>query len=237
MFTFAVKLSLMKKVILILMLIIAGFESYAQNPSETTRKKFSTIFDVYNDFYLNIPDSVSNRLFNPGASISGLYDFRFGKSNFSFAIGGGIASHNFYSNSFTVVDENGVTSLKRIKSLYPSVSNYDRNKISFTYFDIPMEFRLRTNENIRAAIGFKFGFLLESHSKYRGDDYLYNTNNQLFVKFKDVENIQDLRYGLTARFGWKFINLTGFYSFSNIFEEDKGPEIYPFSVGISLMPF
>ncbi|HPE33213.1 MAG TPA: outer membrane beta-barrel protein [Bacteroidales bacterium] len=227
----------MKKVILILMLIIAGFESYAQNLSETTRKKFSTIIDVYNDFYLNIPDSVSNRLFNPGAGISGLYDFRFGKSNFSFAIGGGISSHNFHSNSFTVVDENGVTSLKRIKSLYPSVSNYERNKISFTYFDIPMEFRLRTKKNIRAAIGFKFGFLLESHSKYRGDDYLYNTTNQLFVKFKDVENIQDLRYGLTARFGWKFINLTGFYSFSNIFEEDKGPDIYPFSVGISLMPF
>lgn len=227
----------MNKVILILMLIIAGFENYAQNLSETTRKKFSTIIDVYNDFYLNIPDSVSNRFFNPGAGISGLYDFRFGKSNFSFAIGGGIASHNFHSNSFTVVDENDVTSLKRIKSLYPSVSNYDRNKISFTYFDIPMEFRLRTKENIRAAIGFKFGFLLESHSKYRGDDYLYNTTNQLFVKFKDVENIQNLRYGLTARFGWKFINLTGFYSFSNIFEEDKGPDIYPFSVGISLMPF
>jgi hypothetical protein len=57
------------------------------------------------------------------------------------------------------------------------------------------------------------------------------------VKFKDVPNIEKLRYGVTARVGWKFINLMGFYSLTDLFTKDKGPEIYPISIGISLMPF
>ncbi|MBE0639843.1 MAG: PorT family protein [Bacteroidales bacterium] len=226
----------MKKAILIIAILITGIEGFSQSPTTSTRKKFSTIIDVFTDINVNIPDSVDTRFFNLGANFSGLYDYRFGESDYSFAFGIGIGSHNFYNNCFVVVDTLGVSEFQRIKTLYPG-TNYDKNKISYTYFDIPLEFRLRTKKEIRAALGFKFGFLIDTHSKYKGDDYLYETNDQLLVKFKDVDNIQDLRYGITARVGWKFINLTGFYSLSKVFENQKGPDMYPISVGISLMPF
>ncbi len=226
----------MKRTFLIIAVLLFSLQGFSQSPTESTRKKFSTIIDVFNDFNVNIPDSLSTRFFNPGVNFSGLYDHRFGQSDFSFAFGIGIGTHNFHNNSFVTVDSAGVSSFQRIKTLHPG-TDYDKNKISYTYFDIPLEFRLRTKDNIRAALGFKFGFLIDSHTKYKGDDYQFGTNDYLFVKFKDVPNIQDVRYGVTARVGWKFINLTAFYSLTNVFENERGPEMYPISVGISLMPF
>jgi hypothetical protein len=226
----------MKKAVLTVALILFIFQGFSQGVTESTRKKFSTVIDVFNDFYVDVPDSIDNRFLNPGFSFQGLYDYRFGKSDFSFAFGAGLGSHNFYSDGMIETDSLGVTQLHPISSLYPDI-NYDKNKITYTYLDIPLEFRLRTKNNIRAALGFKVGFLINSHTKYKGDDYLLGTNDALHVKFKNVDNIEDLRYGVTARFGWRFINLTGFYSLTNVFKKDQGPEMYPFSVGISLMPF
>lgn len=226
----------MKKAIFIFVVVMISIPGFTQDVSQSTRKKFSTLLDVFNDFNMNIPDSVSNRFFNLGINFAGLYDYRFGESDYSFAFGAGIGSHNFYNNCFVTVDSSGVSEFQRIKSLYPGI-DYDKNKISYTYFDIPLEFRLRTKNEIRAALGFKFGFLIDSHSKYKGDDYFYDSNDQIIVKFKDMENIENFRYGITARVGWKFINLTGFYSLTKVFEDQKGPNMYPISVGISLMPF
>ncbi len=229
--------NIMKKVLLVAIAVFFTLQGFSQYINESTRKKFSTVFDIYTDIWMDVPDSIDTRTINQGINFLGLYDYRFGKSNFSFAFGAGIGSHNFYSNGVVVEDTSGNSQLHPFKSLYPN-KNYDRNKISYTYVDIPIEFRLRTKKDIRAALGFKFGFLIDSHTKYKGDDYLNpESNDYLFVKFKDVPNIETFRYGISARFGWKFINLTGFYSLTGLFKKDQGPELYPISVGISLMPF
>lgn len=226
----------MKRVLIIVLIVCAGFQSFSQPVSESTRKKVSAVFDVFNDFYVDMPDSIDNKFFNLGVNFSMLYDFQIAESDFSFAIGAGLGSHNFYTDAFVVEDSLNVSALYPIKSLYPG-NDYKKNKISYSYLDIPLEFRLRTDKEFRAALGFKFGFLIDSHTKYKGEDYIFGSSDNIFVKFKDVPNIEKFRYGVTARVGWKFINLTGFYSLTNLFTKDKGPETYPISVGISLMPF
>ncbi len=226
----------MKRILLVLIILILGYQGFSQHVDESTRRKASAIFTVINDFYVNMPDSVDANFFNLGVNFSGLYDYRFGKSNFSFAFGIGVGSHNLKSDALVVEDTNNFSNFHPISSQYPG-TNYKKNKISYTYFDIPVEFRLRTKSDVRASLGFKLGFLIDSHTKYRGDDYLFGSGNQLHFKVKDVPNIEKFRYGITGRFGWKFINLTGFYSLTNLFTKDKGPETYPISVGISLMPF
>lgn len=226
----------MKKITIIFVLAIATLSSFSQEITESTRKNFSTVIDVFTDIYSNEPKGIETRTINQGMNVSGLYDYRLGKSNLSVAIGVGLGAHNFYSNAFPVADSNGVTELVRIKTLYPG-TEYKKNKISYTYFDIPIEFRLRTKDEFRAAVGFKMGWLIDSHTKYKGDDYLFETTDELGVKFRDVRNVETFRYGFTARAGWKFINLMGFFSLTDIFKKGKGPDVYPISVGISLMPF
>jgi len=226
----------MKKITIIFVLTISMLSSYSQEITESTRKNFSTVIDVFTDIYSNEPKGIETRTINQGMNFSGLYDYRFGKSNISAAIGIGLGAHNFYSNALPVVDSNGNTQLVRIKTLYPG-TEYKKNKISYTYFDVPIELRLRTKDEFRAAIGFKLGWLIDSHTKYKGDDYIFETTDELGVKFRDVKNIETFRYGVTARAGWKFINVMGFFSLTDIFKKDKGPDVYPISVGISLMPF
>jgi len=226
----------MKKITIIFILTISMLSSYSQEITESTRKNFSTVIDVFTDIYSNEPKGIETRTINQGMNFSGLYDYRFGKSNISAAIGIGLGAHNFYSNALPVVDSNGNTQLVRIKTLYPG-TEYKKNKISYTYFDVPIELRLRTKDEFRAAIGFKLGWLIDSHTKYKGDDYIFETTDELGVKFRDVKNIETFRYGVTARAGWKFINVMGFFSLTDIFKKDKGPDVYPISVGISLMPF
>jgi hypothetical protein len=230
------KIFTMKKALIILLVLFIGFQGYSQTVNESTRRNVSAIFTIINDFYVDVPDSIDAKWFNPGVNFSTSYDYRLGTSNFSFALGIGLGSHNFYSDAFVVEDSNNVSGLVPVSSLYPG-TEYKRNKINYTYVDIPFEFRLRTKKEIRAALGFKFGFLIDSHTKYRGDDYIYASGKELHVKFKDIPNFEKFRYGVTARVGWKFINFTGFYSLTGLFTKNKGPELYPISVGISLMPF
>ena len=226
----------MKKIILCTIFIVTVIFGFSQSADKTNQNNFSSVIDVFNDIYLNVPDSVKGRFFNPGISFSGFFEHHFKNSNFSVAIGAGIGSHNFYSNSFVVTDTNGITGLRPIKNIYPN-NSYKKNKISYTYLDFPVEVRMRAKNDIRAAIGFKVGLLLDSHSKDKGLDYLSGTKKSLFIKTKDINDIEKLRYGVSTRFGWKFINVTGFYSLSNLFAKDLGPELYPISFGISLMPF
>ena len=226
----------MKKIILLLFIVLLALQGFSQTIDESTRKKFSIVLDIFTDIWVDVPSNVDVRFINQGVNVSGLYDYRLGKSDYSFAFGIGLGSHNFYSDAFSVVDSVGNSDLIKISEIYDG-NSYKRNKISFSYFDIPIEFRMRTKKDFRASLGFKFGFLVDSHTKYIGDDYIFNGTDQIHVKFKDVRNIEKFRYGVTARIGWKFINLTGFYSLTGLFKKTKGPDLYPISVGISLMPF
>ena len=226
----------MKKIIFLFAVVLFSTQGFSQDIDESTRKKFSIVLDLFTDIWVDVPSNVDVRIINQGVNVSGLYDYRIGMSDYSFAFGIGLGSHNFYSDAFATVDSIGDSHLIKISTLYPGTS-YKRNKISFSYFDIPIEFRLRTKSEFRASLGFKMGFLIDSHTKYIGDDYIFDGTDRIHVKFKDVRNIEKFRYGVTARFGWKFINLTGFYSLTGLFKKGKGPDLYPISVGISFMPF
>ncbi len=89
----------MKKITIIFILTISMLSSYSQEITESTRKNFSTVIDVFTDIYSNEPKGIETRTINQGMNFSGLYDYRFGKSNISAAIGIGLGAHNFYSNA------------------------------------------------------------------------------------------------------------------------------------------
>lgn len=225
----------MKKILGLVLISFLISPGYSQKIDESTFKKYTVVLDVFNDFWVKVPDSIDNRFFNQGVGFSGYFNSQIAKTDFSLAIGVGLASHNFYSDGIfdTITNDNG---LRPFDAVYPRKS-LDKNKISLTYLDIPVELRYRAKNAIRASVGFKVGFLADSHTKYRGYDYLYGTSEELKVKHHEVRNVEKVRYGVTARFGWKFINLTGFYSMTGLFKKGHGDEMYPISVGISLMPF
>ena len=55
-------------------------------------------------------------------------------------------------------------------------------------------------------------------------------------KWKDNYNLQDFRYGVTARAGYKFINLYFTYYLNPMFKNSNNPELYTTSIGFSFLP-
>lgn len=74
-------------------------------------------------------------------------------------------------------------------------------------------------------------------SKYKGDDYLSANNDLVIYKKKKINYLEKNRYGFTGRIGYKWLNLWGYYQLSTLFQKTKGPEMYPISIGITIIPF
>lgn len=214
--------------------LLAPVFSQAQIVNASTKKRISLGVGLFTDIWMNSPAGMNIRTINQGVQVIGTYNMPFGKSNFSFAIGLGINIHNLYWN-YRFQGDSLAFQFVKIENL-----SYKRSKLTLPYLEVPIEFRLKTNNKISAAIGFKIGYMVYAHAKYVGDDYLFpkNTTNTLKVSNKGIQNLEKFEYGPTVRLGYKWFNVNAYYSLSNIFQKGSGrPEIYPISVGFLLMPF
>ncbi|MBS2098694.1 WG repeat-containing protein [Carboxylicivirga linearis] len=125
-------------------------------------------------------------------------------------------------------DENGNTSYNT------SDRNIKTNQLTTTYINAPLllEMQIPTGHYRPFYIsgGVIGGFRINSFSRVK-----YNDNEGPGKEKKTSDfNIRDWRYGVMVRMGYRAINLFGTYYLSTMFEDNKGPEIYPVSVGISI---
>lgn len=210
-----------------LFIISTGFSQEYQ----VAQGKFSTGIAIYTDIWQGLPEGVDSRTINQGVSYFLMYNHRFAESNFSGALGVGMGHHNLYSNSILGIDSTG-------RSVFSPIVNtdYKKSKISLAYIDFPVELRFKSKKKFVMAVGFKAGLNVDSHTKYKGDNFA-GLQEPVKIKSKNLDNIETWRYGITGLIGYKWINVVFYYSLSKVFEEDRGPEIYPISVGISLRPF
>jgi len=112
--------------------------------------------------------------------------------------------------------------------------NVSKSKLTTTYLRVPLILEVQFPNTIRAhrvflSAGIVAGLKLGSHTKvvYKDDGGKNKDKN------RDDFNINPFRYGLTARLGFGNMSFFGDYYFSPLFVEDKGPELHPFTVGLS----
>jgi hypothetical protein len=199
---------------------------------EATKKRISIGFGLFSDIWIKTPPDMNVRTINQGVNVFATYNVPFGKSNFGFSIGLGINIHNLYWN-YRFQSSSDSLQFVRIEDTL----GYKRSKLTMPYLEIPIEFRFKTKYKLAIGVGFKVGYMIYGHSKYVGDDYLFKSTNTIRVSFKDIKYIERFTYGPTLRIGFKWFHVNAYYSLSNIFEKDKGPEMYPVSVGFVIMPF
>jgi len=204
----------------------------AQVINEANKKRISIGVGMFTDIWQNVPSAIKVRTINQGFNVFATYNLPFGKSNFGFSVGLGLRVHNLYGN-FQVKGYNDSIQLEKI----PDSISYQRSKIVFPYIELPIEFRFKTKYKFAVAIGFKVGYMFPAHTKWVGDDYLFNTDDKLRVNFRNIQYLEKFSYGPTLRIGYKWFHLTAYYSLSKIFTKNKGPEMTPLSVGFVLMPF
>ena len=212
--------------------ILSAYQGQSQVVNESTKKRISIGLGMFTDFWQNLPSGIKTRAINQGFNVFATYNLPFGKSNFGFSVGLGVRIHNMYGN-FQVKGYNDSIQLAKI----PDTISYQRSKLVMPYLELPIEFRFKTKYKLAIGLGFKLGYMLPAHTKWVGEDYLFNTTDKLRVSFRDVKYLEKFSYGPTFRIGYKWFHVNAYYSLSNIFSKNRGPQISPISVGFLLMPF
>jgi len=118
-----------------------------------------------------------------------------------------------------------------------SSRSVSKNKFRTTYINVPLllEFNtsLKREKSLHLAAGVIGGLNVGTmfKQKYKIDD------NRSRVKEKNDFNVNPFKLAATVRIGYGDFNLFATYNIIELFEPGKGPEIYPFSAGITMLAF
>ena len=158
------------------------------------------------------------------------YNIALKENRIGLVTGMGWSMNNYrFDNPLTIEKVNG-----RIEPMPIDPDGFDKSKLTVSYLTIPLllEFQVPVNRRSNYLFiqgGVIGGLNIGSHTKYKTDH----------TKSKDRGsfNINPFKYSLAGRVGLKDISLFATYSLSTFFKEDKGPELFPFSIGIGLVNF
>jgi len=164
------------------------------------------------------------------------YSIGFGTDKIGLLTGMGLEFNNYhFSNPITLAMKDGITI---VDSTF-IIGNFDvqKSKLSTTHLTIPLilegQIPVGGHRNrIYIAGGVIGGLRIGSHTKV-----IYDDNGRKKDKNHDDFNLATLRYGFTARLGYRGIKLFANYYPVQLFEKSKGPEVYPFTVGLVLINF
>ncbi|MCX6294527.1 MAG: DUF2807 domain-containing protein [Bacteroidetes bacterium] len=138
-------------------------------------------------------------------------------------------NHYAFQNSITL---NGDTTYLAART--DSTIDYKKNKLNVCYIKIPLMLEFNTsknaNKNFHIAVGAELAYRIGSVTKQK-----YEINNVEYeLKHKDDYNLEPFRYSAVARIGYNNVTLFADYGLNRLFKKDKGPQVYPFTVGVTI---
>ncbi len=226
----------MKKILLLLIAALFVSTTFAQDYEEDEYKDtFDFGFDVFTDIWMGTPEGMLTSNLNLGLSFFGMFEQRIwdDNKNFTFGMGGALTTHQLNSNMYIVDVTASVINFDSI----PANLEYSTNKLIVTYLDFPFELRYKSDNDFRFAIGAKVGFRFDSHTKYTGQRIDGSSPEIETIKYKNVANIESIRFGPTMRIGYKWINMSMYYSVTKMFNNGSGPGLRNFSIGVTMNPY
>lgn len=190
---------------------------------------------VNSDFKLSRTDEDEFMDLNTGKSWN--FNFNFAQYSLGFnskrtgmVIGMGIEWSNYhFSNANTIIKSDGEIIAQ------PIPHSIIKNRLQTTYLTFPVLYELQLfqgnrNDRMYFAVGAIGGIKLFSNTKIK-----YTENGS---KKKNKERgdyyLTPLRYGVTARAGYKMVKVYFNYYLSPLFLDGRGPELYPVAAGLAL---
>ncbi|WP_421921091.1 outer membrane beta-barrel protein [Marinifilum sp.] len=146
----------------------------------------------------------------------------------------GLEWNNYrFDNDITLATQNGVIQLVDLFETYPDWK-IKKTKLTTLYLTVPLllEFQIPVKykkRRVHMSAGVVGGLRLGSHTKIKHDGDK--------VKDHDDFKLKTLRYAAHARIGYRSLNFFATYGLTELFESNKGPDLTPFTVGITLISF
>ena len=157
-------------------------------------------------------------------------------NKFGFVTGLGLRWNNYRFNNNIILDPDSSTFYGYADPITERA--YEKSKLTAWYLMMPVLFEFQTNHYHRAnsfhiSVGVIGGIRMGSHSK---QVYRVNGSGKHKPKVYDDFYLQPFILDATVRIGWGPLNLYGTYSITEMFRNDRGAKLYPFSIGL-ILPF
>ena len=201
---------------------LGGIEIGYNNFSTATWLKNDAPIAGYLD--LNTSKSINFNIVSPPVSMG--FTRHFGLVA---ALGINFNNYRFEGNNSIAIDEEGF-----LIPFFPAEPDrYEKSKLATIYGILPVMLEVQIPVSYGSTINLGAGVIgavkLDSHTKV----VHYNDGKQKEKNHEDF-NLNMLRYGVTARAGYEMVQVYGTCYLSPMFEKGKGPELYPFEIGIAL---
>lgn len=118
-----------------------------------------------------------------------------------------------------------------------SLYRFSKNKLRATYLRVPLmlEFNTSTDPDrtvhlaVGAIGGLRIGSITKQHYEIDGQNYR--------DRVKSDFNLNTFTLDAAVRVGYRKFTLWANYALTPLFEKDRGPEVYPLALGLTLVPF
>ncbi len=244
----------MKKSTLLLFILAAVFTANAQTTPET--KKTTKKIDLSNraadhfmiqygmDSWTGTPDSIRTKGFSRHFNFYFMLDKPFkGNPKFSVAYGVGIGSNNIFFDK-QYVDIKANSSRLPFRNSFPGTDSayFKKFKLTSIFLEAPIELRYYSNpenpnKSWKAAIGVKVGTLIKAYTK--GKDLQNKAGQSLYgssyiEKESNKKFFNSTKLAVTARVGFGAFSLDAGYQITQVIKQGFGPEVRPFSIGLTI---
>ncbi len=177
------------------------------------------------------------------------------KNNMGLVTGLGLTWNNYRFSSPTFLTPDSSS----IAGYYIKDVSVRKTKLTAFYLTVPLFYEIQTNQERRTrrfhfAVGALISARLSTHTKiyYNESNALFNITDPVtgqvvqtlktpaggsrnIVKDFNSYKLAPFKFDVSVRFGYGIINLYATYSLNTMFQKDRGPELYPFSAGITLV--
>lgn len=141
--------------------------------------------------------------------------------------------HNYrFDNDITLVKEAGKVNVVALDDITEySGKNIRKTKLTDWWLNVPVaiEFNGGRDRSMYASFGVVGSILLNSHSKIVVDDH-GKKKDKVWNSFY----LNPFRASLMAKLGYHDWGIYATYSLTQMFQDGKGPELYPFAAGVTL---
>jgi hypothetical protein len=238
----------MKKILFVVLSMLVVASIFAQEQPKSESKKQFNLKNRANDHFLfqigylswaNIPDTINNKGFPTTINLYFMFDFPF-KSNqrMSVGIGAGLASDNMYFDKTYVGIKDPTPTLRFVDQ--SDTIHFKKNKLTTGYLEAPLELRYSSNpetpnKTFKVALGVKVGLLLDARLKQKN---LQSASGATLIEYIEKQASKRFyntsRFVGTARVGYGVFSVFGTYQFNSLFKTGQGPNVQPFSIGLTL---
>lgn len=114
---------------------------------------------------------------------------------------------------------------------------YRKNKFRTTYIQVPLLLEFNSSNNPNRSFHIAFGVIAQYLVASRTKQYLEQDNFRFTKSRKDSYDLNPFSAKAHVNLGYKGFTVFGEYNLTPLFQSGKGPELYPFTAGIRLVPF